>query len=176
MDKVESIELDETQLLTDIYNTYVDCKDLFIRCEELLPDMKIFVAPLLEHRDAFDHIMTAFSYKKERKEVDIGNLKSAFGHETRAYFDTADYACIKVREYISLSLKKFSNRKINKVWPEYKAIRKKIIDWSEDIYTVRNSRTATRGSIEKYKEKVIPELFNILKDFIINIEPNLRKI
>ena len=165
----------EQELIVNIYNLYKDCKELIIKCEELLPQMKLFVAPLLEHRDAFDHVMLALHNKEQRGYVDIDNLKSAYGHETRAFFDIADYAFIKTREYINKALKRVSNRKINKVWPEYKSIKAQVYNWSMKIAEIRSQRTATTESVERYKEEIIPSIFSILEDFIKNIEPKLRK-
>lgn len=163
------------KIISEIYNVYKDCKSLFIKSEELLPEMRMFIPPLMEHRDAFDHLMRVFEKNQTTGQIDFDNLNKALGHEARAYFDVADYACIKIREYINNSLKKFSKKKIAECWKEYKSIRSKVFLYSEELYKVRNERSASSESITKYKEMIMPYMFEVLQEYITEIEPKLMK-
>lgn len=166
----------EKQYRNDLYNAYIESKRLFISAEEQLSQMSFFVAPLIEHRDALDHIMRYFYIKTTDGLTDnaIKELDRALSHELRAYFDIADYVCIMVRQEINSSLKRISTRKIKKVWDDYVQTKERIVKISEDIAEIRNSRNSSLEHIKKYKV-VVNEMFDIYKTYITNIEPRLRK-
>ena len=166
----------EKQYKNNLYNTYMENKNLFIYAEELLEPMSFFVAPVLEHRDALDHIMRYFDLKNKDglSEVAVKELDRALAHELRAYFDIADYVCITVRQQISDSLKRVSIRKINKVWDEYSNIKKRIVNVSEEIAGIRQSRNGSLKHIEKYKP-VMDEMLDIYRTYVINIEPQIKR-
>lgn len=162
---------DYKEELQKIYSAY---KKLFIQAEEKLEDMKFFVAPMLEHRDALDHLMRYFSITngKEITEEALRQLDKAVEHEFRAYFDVADYICITVRSIIAERLKGVPKRKIESVWEEYLDIKKEIVKISDDIADVRFERREKIASIEKYGQ-VLTRVFKIYDDFVCKIEPNL---
>lgn len=170
------LESREKQYRRDLYDTYIESKNLFIRAEELLEQMSFFVAPVLEHRDALDHIMRYFDLKNKSglSEVAIKELDRALSHELRAYFDIADYICITIRQQISDSLKRISIKKIQKVWNEYSDIKKRVVKVSEEIAEIRQNRNSSLKHIEKYKP-VIEEMISIYKVYMTNIEPQIRK-
>lgn len=166
----------EKQYKNNLYNTYMESKSLFIYAEELLEQMSFFVAPVLEHRDALDHIMRYFDLKNKEglSEAVVKELDRALAHELRAYFDIADYVCITVRQQISDSLKKVSVRKINKIWDEYSIIKRRIVNASEEIAEIRQSRNGSLKHIEKYKP-IMAEMLDIYKTYTINIEPQIKR-
>lgn len=91
-------------------------KHYLLISEEISEEGVTFLQPLKEHRDAHDHLVRVFALPlKEVGNVDVekyvlDNVKKAFGHEYRAFFDTADwftYICRKyVREELSFGAKK----------------------------------------------------------------------
>lgn len=170
------LEKREEQYKSNLYNTYIESKNLFIDAEELLEKMSFFVAPVLEHRDALDHIMRYFNLKNKKglSEEAIKELDRALEHELRAYFDIADYICITIRQEISSSLKRISSKKIQKVWGEYSDIKKRIVKSSEEIAAIRKNRDSSLKHIEKYKP-VMEEMITIYKAYVTNIEPQIRK-
>lgn len=158
--------------LQDVYEAY---KKLFIRAEEKLEEMGFFVAPMLEHRDALDHLMRYFSLVSEGEitEETLKQLEKAVGHEYRAYFDVADYICITVREKIAESLKGISKRKMQSVWKEYSDVKRKVVKISDEISEIRYNRRGNMDSVKKYDE-MLKEIFEIYDDFICDIEPRLQ--
>lgn len=91
-------------------------KHYLLVSEEISEEGVTFLQPLKEHRDAYDHLMRVFALSiKGSKDINVDkyvldNVKKAFGHEYRAFFDTADwftYICRKyIREELSFSVKK----------------------------------------------------------------------
>lgn len=96
-------------------------KHYLLISEEICEEGVAFMQPLKEHRDAQDHLMRVFalsnpniSNKNENiKDEDyiIDNVKKAFGHEYRAFFDTADWFTYICRRYIREELSFSSKRK-----------------------------------------------------------------
>lgn len=162
---------DYKEELQKIYSAY---KKLFIQAEEKLEDMKFFVAPMLEHRDALDHLMRYFRMTNggEISEEALGQLEKAVEHEFRAYFDVADYICITVRNIIAERLKRVPKRKIKSVWKEYLDIKQEIVKISDDIADIRFERREKFASIEKYNQ-VLMQVFKVYDDFVCKIEPCL---
>lgn len=170
--ELERRDIQYKQELQEVYNAY---KKLFIRAEEKLEEMNFFVAPMLEHRDAIDHLMRYFNLTsgKAMSEEALKQLDKALGHEYRAYFDVADYICITVRSKIAESLKGISKRKIQSIWKEYSDIRQKVTKTSEAIAQIRYNRSGKMDSVKEY-EKVLEDIFEIYDDFICHIEPRLH--
>lgn len=94
-------------------------KHYLLIAEELSEDGVAFLQPLKEHRDAYDHLSRIFSLHLRDSDLSNDfnyayyiedNLKKAYGHEYRAFFDTADwltYICRKnIRETLSFKSKK----------------------------------------------------------------------
>lgn len=173
---LQSLKEKEFTLRKNLYNTYLDSKKLFIRAEELLEQMNFFAAPLVEHRDALDHVMRYFSIKDNAglSEEALVELDKALGHELRAYFDIADFVCVTIREEISASLKHVSSKKIKKIWTDYLSIKNRVVSVSEEIAAIRESRSGSLKHIEKYK-KVLDEIFDIYKLYKTQIEPEIKK-
>lgn len=106
-----------------ICSLHLITKHYLLIAEELCDDNDIFLQPLKEHRDAYDHIIRIYSISirnpsfssDEEKELYIeDNLRKAYGHEYRAFFDTADWLSIICRRYIRTTLKKCSEEKLSR--------------------------------------------------------------
>ena len=160
--------------IRNLYKLYFYNRELFIQAEESFIDMNTFVAPLIEHRDAFDHIMRCFKKLDQEEETFLLELEQAFAHELRAYYDVADYICICIRDYISSVLNRMQPREIRQIWVEYDRKKQEIYDISLKIAAVRNNRRSSLESIEKYRNEVMPTLFNIYEDFVKNFETYIR--
>ena len=174
--KSEELASKENELKKQLSKTYRENKELFIRAEEKLTQMNFFVAPLLEHRDALDHIMRYFCIKEQEglSEKALEELNKSLGHELRAYFDIADYVCVTIREEISKKLEKITTKQIKEVWADYITTKKKIVQVSEEIAQIRQNRNGSIEYIEKYKV-VLNEIFDIYEQFIVSINPVLIK-
>lgn len=167
-------DLEKEEELRTIYNEY---KTLFIRAEEQLEEMRFFVAPMLEHRDALDHMMRYLQKTVQRDEVAkekaLDELKMAIDHEYRAFFDIADYICITVRSRIYDSIKHTPNWRIRSKWTTYSEDRRRITEISEKIVNIRNARETRSDSVKAYV-KMMDEVFSLHKDFVEEIEPALK--
>lgn len=164
------------QHMAEIYQAYSASKQLYIDAEEKLSRMNIFLAPLLEHRDALDHIMRFYEYTHAGKftEDTLKELANARAHEIRAYFDVADFICIGIREDISSGLDALSGWQIKKVWNDYIKMREEVSSISDDIAAIRKGRIDTLTYIEQYA-KVIKRLFEIHVDYERKYLPMLKK-
>lgn len=92
-------------------------KEYLLVAEEVCEEGVLFFQPLKEHRDAYDHVIRTFSIdlKKVPEDVDCKlyvkkNLEKAYGHEYRAFFDTADWLSYNLRKSIRERLRKMSKR------------------------------------------------------------------
>lgn len=175
---MSNIDLNESaaNYWKEIDIAYSAAKELFILSEEKLNNMSLFPAPLLEHRDALDHIMRYSRIISEKGLCSdaISELSSAKQHEIRAYFDIADYICISVRAEIAEKLNTLTVKEITKIWNEYKNIRSRVIAISDDIASIRNSRKESLSSIRDY-QNAISEIFQIYDSFQIEVLPKIEQ-
>lgn len=172
-----SIELNEkaTKYWKEIDIAYSAAKELFILSEEKLNNMSLFPAPLLEHRDALDHIMRFSRIVAENGLCSdaISELSNAKQHEIRAYFDIADYVCISVRSEIADNLSTLSTKQITEIWEEYRSIRTRVLAISDGIASIRNSRKESLSSILDY-QNAISEIFQIYDAFQLDVLPKIK--
>ena len=93
-------------------------KHYLLLAEELSENGESFLQPLKEHRDAYDHMMRIFSLHLRMNDLSDDfnfqlyvneNIKKAYGHEYRAFFDTADWLTFicrkKIRETLTYKAK-----------------------------------------------------------------------
>lgn len=170
-------------LLKQISDVYLINKKYFIKAEEILPNLRMFLTPVLEHRDALDHLMRAFSdihtegYSIENDliiyEKRIKNIEKALGHELRSFFDIADFICINMRVYFKDLYKQTKRKKLLAVWEEVEKQEQQLVDISEKIASIRLSRGESYESVNQYAE-VIDDLFSMYCNFEKNIRPKLK--
>lgn len=158
----------------ELEQAYVAAKQLLIDSEEKLNRMRLFPAPLLEHRDALDHLMRYSRIFNESGlcESAISELSNAKQHEIRAFFDIADYICVIIRAEIDDTLSVLSVRQIKKIWPEYENIKSRVIKISGEIAEIRKNRTETVDRIDIYQDAV-KEMFDIYYYYQLNILPKI---
>ena len=146
---------------------------MFIFCEENGIELKSFLQPNNELKNALEHIVRA-------KANELGltltspidqpyiqtNLDRALGHEYRAFFDICDWLSIILRRELLESLKHYDHETINAVIPSYySAIRPKFEKICSDIATVRTSKDIGMvnnilAEVEKYNS-ILAELISI---------------
>lgn len=105
--------------LDDLSKVHMLTKHYLLIAEELSMEGVAFLQPLKEHRDAYDHLNRIFflaSSDKKPEEFNypnyiVDNLKKAFGHEYRAFFDMADWLTFICRKYIRETLSYKEKRK-----------------------------------------------------------------
>lgn len=176
MSALEELENKDKELRKNLIFVYTETKNLFIEAEELFPDMRFFAAPSLEHRDALEHVMRYLKMTDNNKVSyeAVKQLDNALGHEARAYFDTADYVSVLVRDEIRKSLKRIPIRKIKKNWENYSEIKSQVITISEKISNIRQRKTGSVQLVNEYT-KVIRLVIDTYKHFVKVVEPKLRK-
>jgi len=104
-------------------------KALTLRAENLDPDQELFFPPIIQQRDAHDHIIRAYAAKigvknvgnsdKQPGDYILTQLDKALGHEYRAFFDIADWLTILYREKITATLAAYSSQCIRTAVPKY---------------------------------------------------------
>ena len=152
-------------------------KHYLLIAEELSEDGDVFLQPLKEHRDAYDHIMRAYDaefrsdFKTEDDRIKYidKNMDKAYGHEYRAFFDTADWLSFICRRYIRMALKSQSPKVLSK-FNEYDDIKNLINSIPVKIAELRegkdianssenNNPKTTKTLVEDYC-KVLDQLIN----------------
>ena len=86
-------------------------KKYLLLTEEICETGQLFLQPLKEHRDAYDHIIRTFLFDIKqlpenfnRQDYVLKNLNKAYGHEYRAFFDTADWLTYNLRQIIRIRI------------------------------------------------------------------------
>lgn len=104
--------------LSEMSQVHMYTKHYLLIAEELAEAGVAFLQPLKEHRDAYDHLSRIFalSIKEDSSYIDeetyiLDNVKKAFGHEYRAFFDMADWFTYICRKYIREELSNKVKRK-----------------------------------------------------------------
>lgn len=130
----------------EISQVHMYTKHYLLIAEEISEEGITFLQPLKEHRDAYDHLVRVFALPmKETENLDVekyvlDNVKKAFGHEYRAFFDTADWLTYICRKYIREELS-FSARK------------KKYEEKYDDFQDVKEFINEVPLMIAKYREE-----------------------
>lgn len=103
--------------LNEMSQVHMFTKHYLLIAEEISEEGVTFLQPLKEHRDAYDHLIRVFTLAiKPDSELDVeqyilDNIKKAFGHEYRAFFDMADWFTYICRKYVREELSFHSKRK-----------------------------------------------------------------
>lgn len=162
------------ELIDRLTKIYFLNKKYFIKAEEILEGMSFFVAPVIEHRDALDHVMRFFRDGKEKGyDVYIDELKNAVSHEVRAFFDIADYICVKVRYIINEDLKRLSKRQIKSIWVDYEKIKREMHQLSLFIAEVRRNRSGLPEKIEEYSS-MLDKAIDMYNSYMENIQAKIK--
>ena len=133
------------QYFNDLCIIHKYTKHYLLLAEEISGEGAAFLQPLKEHRDAYDHLVRIFSLSnknlsyKDSKEYAISNLKKAFGHEYRAFFDTMDWLTFICRKYVC----DYFSVEINK---------KRYLDKYDDFETIKSFINELPFVIAKYRD------------------------
>lgn len=147
------------QYWDEICQIHLITKHYLLLAEEMSPDGNVFLQPMKEHRDAYDHIIRVYASKFhadkniDYQEYEKSNMSKALGHEYRAFFDTADWLTLICREEIGELLNGMSKEEIQKRYPAYKELKRMLLDLPEEIATQRESK-----DIGKKKESILEEI------------------
>ncbi|MBN1343291.1 MAG: hypothetical protein JXQ73_11460 [Phycisphaerae bacterium] len=140
---------DKWRLIVQVHNM---AKALLLKAEEVDPDHEFYYPPLIQQRDALDHIIRAqfallFPEKlacgvngqgQSPDEYAARQLDKALGHAYRALFDAGDWLSIIYRERIRGTLTEYSRKTMYSVLPEFsKDIEPRINELSSMIAELR---------------------------------------
>ncbi len=116
---------DRWEEIVEIHNL---TKELILRFEEVDPERKAFFNPMLQQRDAYDHIVRAkvaelgrkeFENETERIKYIDSNFDKALGHAYRAFFDAADWLSIIYRDNMNMAVDGYSAEAVNTAVPDF---------------------------------------------------------
>lgn len=132
--------------LNEISEIHKYTKHYLLIAEEISEEGVAFLQPMKEHRDAYDHLIRIFSLaikevdsKFNAEEYVLDNIRKAFGHEYRAFFDMADWFTYICRKYIREEL-------------SYSSVRKKYEEKYDDFNEVKTFINDVPFKVAKYRE------------------------
>ena len=155
-------------------------KHYILLAEELDLEGNTLIQPLKEHRDAYDHIIRVYSAKLGmNKSADedyiLTNMSKALGHEYRAFFDTADWISLVIRENINFKLKYMDREKLIKCYPNYPQFKSMLLSLPDEIVKLREGKDIGKASssyydiVEKYAG-LLDKLYFYYKEFSAAID------
>lgn len=150
-------------------------KHYLLIAEELSEDGNVFLQPMKEHRDAYDHITRAYATefqdelptKETKDEYMDRNMKEAYSHEFRAFFDTADWLSFICRRYIRTVLRNQSSKDL-KGFENYQEIKNMINSMPAKIAEIRSRETVleNKDELPKVVDARVAEYCTILDQLI----------
>lgn len=159
-------------------------KKYMLLSEEYSVDMKTYIQPMKEQKDAYEHIVRAYSVmynnientsnKLDKKDEQylLKNLDKAISHEYRAFYDTIDYFTLILRNLFYNELKFFSGTEILKVYPHYREIKNRLLELPEKIAIQRNNKDIGNSdpvALASEYTKVLDDLLNDYKSLMDNV-------
>ena len=168
MNQKELLEIlskdNNTSKLDKISKVHTFTKRYLLIAEEISEDGVAFLQPLKEHRDAYDHLMRIFSLpQRDTLNFDVdeyisNNLSKAFGHEYRAFLDTADWLTFICRKYIREELSSnIKQKKYMSNFDDFDEIKKFINDLPFKIAKYRDDKDIGK------EESLISEVYEYTK-------------
>lgn len=125
-------------------------KLLILRTEELDPIHEFFWPPIIQQRDALDHIIRAqraimcpeiLPAGTDASQYEAKQIDKALGHVYRAYFDVADWMGIMLRERILELVARYARESLVKAIPDYAVSVEDVVRrCSERIAILRNGK------------------------------------
>ena len=174
-------------LIIEVHNW---TKALILDAEEIDPRHEFFWPPLVQQRDALDHIVRAqraalhpdqaqVKGEEEAPNYVVMQLDKALGHAYRAFFDVADWFSIIMRERISEVVSQYSRPALLEVMPNYSTeVESRVDDICAAIAKCRMDKdiggSMITGNVQTYT-KIIEELSEILRR-LRSVQPKLDKI
>ena len=171
-------EMTENEYWERIFYVHLKTKELYILAEEYGSELQTFFLPINSLKNAYENIIhvCANDYiartgnADSNKKYVIDNLRTALGHECKAFFDTADFLSILLRKKIAECLNGFTYPQIASVWDDYNTVRLQLIQINQEISDIRNRKSDTNDYyIDEDVEKYYFETKNLL-DWYIFVE------
>lgn len=159
------------EIWDQIIHVHECTKHFALKAEESEKKFRTFIQPFNELKNALEHIIRAqsvyfgFASGKDNDYI-IKNLNKALGHEYRAFFDTADWLSISLRDRIIDTLIPFHHEAISKAIPDYYShIRPRIDVICNEIAGLREKKDignsiSLMDEAEHY-ERILNELLEI---------------
>lgn len=165
----------------DICKIHLFTKHYLLLAEELATEGDLFLQPLKEHRDAYDHVIRVYATQKGINKVKNPdsymqkNMSKALGHEYRAFFDTADWLTLICREKINSLLCGKSREEIEKKYLNYKELKKMLLELPNEIAQLRENKDVGKDNISLLDEvdqyvKILDKLLLYYNELVIAIE------
>ncbi|MCX6930783.1 MAG: hypothetical protein NT154_47410 [Verrucomicrobia bacterium] len=129
-------------------------KSLFIWCEENGVELRTFLQPHNELKNAYEHLVRA-----KANELGLAggppdasyisaNLEKVLAHEYRAFYDICDWVSMTLRKQMIDLLGPYDNETINTVVPNYYSdLRPKLDKLCTDIGNLRSSKDIALGHV-----------------------------
>lgn len=155
---------------SEICQIHLATKHYMILAEELSPDYELFLQPLKEHRDAYDHIIRVYSENlrqtknTDSKQYQTDNMSKALSHEYRAFFDTADWLTLLCRERLNSLLDGKTREEIEKKYPQYIELKKLMLNLPEMVCEQRKNKDSDMKS--KSMSAVISDYMDLLDSLL----------
>lgn len=174
----ELLSKENTKNLNNLGEIHLLTKHFLLLAEELSEEGVTFLQPLKEHRDAYDHLMRVFSIHlrsdlpenfNEANYIE-DNIKKAYGHEYRAFFDTADWLTFICRKFIRESLSPIvAQREYQDKYGNYEEVKNFVNGVPFEIAKYREGKDISN-------EKMIAEVYDYKKtlDQLLSIYKNVR--
>lgn len=154
-------------------------KHYTLLAEEYNIKTNAFLQPMKEQKDAYEHIIRAYTRKCERKSLSLDdqeymakNIEKAIGHEYRSFFDTIDYLTISIRELIAIELKGISYKQLVSVFPKYDEYKKILLEAPEKIAKYRELKDVGSNDMLKLASdygKIVDDLLYCYKHLCIDV-------
>lgn len=165
----------------DICKIHLFTKHYLLLAEELSSEGELFLQPLKEHRDAYDHVIRVYAAKNHINEAGDSeaymqkNMSKALGHEYRAFFDTADWLTLICREKINSLLQGKTRCDIEKKYPDYKELKRMLLSLPDEIAQLRENKdigkngTNVLNEVDQYV-KILEKLLFYYRELVVAIE------
>lgn len=167
-------------------------KKYMLLSEEYSIDMKTYVQPIKEQRDAYEHLVRAYTKYYDvnippifnnsteslensnigNEEYILKNLDKAISHEFRAYYDAIDYITLVLRNLFYNELKDFSYNDIVSVFSGYPELKSQLLSLPEQIAEQRNKKDIGNSAQIQIAEdygKIADDLFEKYKSLVENV-------
>lgn len=160
------------EMLKKLYVLHQETKKYLLTAEEVSEDGVALIQPLKEHRDAYDHVIRVFAStaKKIPHDYDFynyvkGNLEKAYGHEYRAFFDTADWLSYNLRRSLRERINRLSYQEREDMVPDYVETIKLLNQYPFKISELRKDKDIVNtpdldNMVEEYK-KILDKLIEL---------------
>lgn len=144
-------------------------KHYVLLAEEEGFQMKSFLQPLKEQRDAYEHVVRAYSKLIESNERDMryitNNLDKAIGHEYRAFFDSIDYLTLTIREKVYELIKSYTLSELKTLCPNYIQIKQHLNLLPQKIAEYREKKDVGNNNMLLFAK----EYGDLMKELLVNV-------